>query len=190
MTDLETFISLNYVSTFVFDGIEATLEDADNLRSRIRHSIIREYRTINLEKAIEVYRPIFDVIFAHVDSATHCLPIFTTNYDLTIEKFCNEQYSQYDLIDGLEEDSLQREMFWNSQEFQRFRFYRKARHLVLFKLHGSVNWMRVTATGKIVQSLPMYDVIDSDQYQNTIIYPAGNKVATLEPYLTGYHYFS
>jgi hypothetical protein len=36
----------------------------------------------------------------------------------------------------------------------------------------------------------MYDLIDSDQFQNAIIYPAGNKVATSEPYLTAYHYFS
>ncbi len=36
----------------------------------------------------------------------------------------------------------------------------------------------------------MYDVIDSDEYQNAIIYPAGRRVATSQPYLTGYHYFS
>ena len=34
----------------------------------------------------------------------------------------------------------------------------------------------------------MYDVVDSDVYQNVIIYPAGNKVTTVEPYLTGYKY--
>lgn len=36
----------------------------------------------------------------------------------------------------------------------------------------------------------MYDVVDSDAYQNTVIYPAGNKVTTSEPYLTAYNYFS
>ena len=36
----------------------------------------------------------------------------------------------------------------------------------------------------------MYDAIDSDAYQNMIIYPAGNKVAISEPYVTGYRYFS
>lgn len=205
MTDLETFISLNYVSTFVFDRVEATLEDADKLRSLIRHSIIREYRTIDLAKAVDVYQPLFDTIFSHIDPATHPLPIFTTNYDLAIEKFCQQQ-SGYDLVDGLDVDSP-REVFWNPQQFESFRFHdlnlspifkayaefmpkSPPRQIVLFKLHGSVNWMRLSETGKIVQSLPMYDVVDSDEYQNTIIYPAGNKVATQEPYLTGYHYFS
>jgi hypothetical protein len=195
MTDLETFIGLEYVSSFVFDSAEATLEDAEKLRSLIRHSIIREYRTIDTENAIRVYQPLFDTIFAHVDAATHPLPVFTTNYDLAIEKFCQEQYS-YDLVDGLDEDSP-REIFWNPRQFESFRFYPsilaaqgQRRHITLFKLHGSVNWMRVASTGRIVQSLPMYDIIDSDEYQNTIIYPAGNKLATAEPYLTGYHYFS
>jgi hypothetical protein len=50
--------------------------------------------------------------------------------------------------------------------------------------------MRATDSGKIIQAPPMYDAIDSDAYQNMIIYPAGNKVAITEPYVTGYRYFS
>jgi hypothetical protein len=186
MTDLETFISLEYVSTFVFDGFEATLEDANKLRSLIRHSIIREYRAIDTTKVVEIYRPLFDNIFSHVDSTANCLPIFTTNYDLAIEEFCKKQYP-YQLVDGLCDS---RDATWNQGEFERFRLYSELPYLVLFKLHGSVNWMRVTATGEILQSLAMYDAIDSDAYQNTVIYPAGNKIANLEPYLTAYHYFS
>lgn len=207
MTDLETFISLNYVSEFILEGIDATPEDAERLRSRIRHLIIREYRTIDTEKAIKVYQPLFDTIFSHVDPATQPLPVFTTNYDLAIEEFCQKQYSDhcsYRLTDGLDEDSP-REVFWNPRQFELFAFgdpeiktffdeirgrKTQERNLVLFKLHGSVDWMRVASSRKIVRSLPMYDIIDSDEFQNTIIYPAGNKVATLEPYLTGYNYFS
>jgi len=201
MTDLETFLSLKYVSTFVFDGIEATL-DADKLRSLIRHSIIREYRTVDLTRALEVYQPLLDTIFSHIDPAVHPLPIFTTNYDLAIEKFCQQQIG-YHLVDGLDVDQP-REGCWNPREFEKFQFVdmsmwnlsnfsspdRTRRHIVLFKLHGSVNWIREMSTGRIVQSLPMYDLVDSDAYQNTIIYPTSNKGANLEPYLTGYHYFS
>lgn len=206
--DLETFLSLPYVSSFVFDGenlpaYEVNRNDVAKLRSLIRHSIIREYRTINVEKAVAVYRPLFDIIFSHIDPSTCCLPIFTTNYDLAIETFCNKQFIQYnfehflskqfiqyDLTDGMEDDSSEREIFWNPGEFERFRIYPQNNHIVLFKLHGSVNWMRITSDGKIVHSLPMYDIIDSDEYQNAIIYPAGNKITTSEPYLTGYNYFS
>jgi hypothetical protein len=191
--DLETFLSLHYVSSFILDGenlpnCEVNRNDAASLRSLIRHSIIREYRVIDTKKVVEVYKPLFDIIFSHVNSESYCLPIFTTNYDLTIESFCEKEYSEYDLVDGMEE--MLREVFWNPNEFENFRIQPQKRNIVLFKLHGSVNWMRLTSNGKIVQSLPMYDVVDSDEYQNTIIYPAGNKVATLDPYLTGYHYFS
>jgi hypothetical protein len=195
LTDLETFLSLQYVTSFVFDrqnpsAYEANRSDAANLRSLIRHSIIREYRSIDTQRAVEVYQPLFDTIFSHVDPATCCLPIFTTNYDLAIESLGVEQFSEYDFIDGMEDDPFQRQSYWNPMQFESFRIGRQVRPIVLFKLHGSVNWMRITSTGRIVQSLPMYDVIDSDEYQNTIIYPAGNKVATTEPYLTGYHYFA
>lgn len=206
--DLETFLSLQYISSFVFDGenlpaYEVNRNDVARLRSLIRHSIIREYRTIDIERAVAVYRPLFDIIFSHIDSSTCCLPIFTTNYDLAIETFCNKQFMQYDLenflnkqsmqydlTDGMEDDSSEREIFWNPLEFELFRIHPKNRHIVLFKLHGSVNWMRITSNGRIVHSLPLYDVVDSDEYQNAIIYPAGNKLTNSEPYLTCYHYFS
>ena len=35
----------------------------------------------------------------------------------------------------------------------------------------------------------MYDLLDSDEYQNAIIYPAGNKVANRDPYFSAYEYF-
>jgi len=219
MEDLETFLALDYISSFAFHSeppYEASRSDAENLRSYIRHSIIREYRNIDANKAVNIYQPLLDEIFSHLDSTNHCLPIFTTNYDLAIESFCDLKYSQYDLVDGMQENG--REVLWNRQEFDMFRMDHPAtnspesqkvftlfdqiyggldlgsqlpkRNIVLFKLHGSVNWMRMVPGGGIVQSLPMYDLIDSDQFQNAIIYPAGNKVATSEPYLTAYHYFS
>jgi len=189
--DLETFLNLQYISSFVIDGQKSAYEVNRNqvasLRSLMRHSIIREYRSIDAEKAVAVYKPLFDTIFSHLDSSTRCLPIFTTNYDLAIENFCSNQCMQYDFTDGMEE--MLRETFWNPLEFELLRIRPPNRQIVLFKLHGSVNWIRLTANGKIVQ-VPMYDVFDSDEYQNAIIYPAGNKVATSEPYLTGYHYFA
>lgn len=192
MGDLETFLNLHYVSSFVFDGGNpsayiANTYDAESLRSLIRHSIIREYRSIDLTRAIEVYQPLFDTIFNHLDSASQCLPVFTTNYDCAIENFCAELYPDYECTDGMEPGI--REVIWTPNEFEYLKIRDQVRQIVLFKVHGSVNWMRLMATGKVVQSLPMYDVADSDEYQNTVIYPTGNKVATSEPYLTAYHYF-
>jgi hypothetical protein len=192
--DLETFLSLDYISSFVCDtsdipSSEITRDLAASLRSYIRHAIIRQYRAVDPGKVVEVYKPLFDTIFTHLDATTHCLPIFTTNYDLAIETFCNTQYSGYELADGMD-DPVEREVRWNPWIYEWFKIDRNVRHIALFKLHGSVNWMRLTSSAKIVQALPMYDVIDSDEYQNVIIYPAGNKVATVEPYLTAYKYLA
>jgi hypothetical protein len=71
--DLETFLSLHYVSSFILDGenlpnCEVNRNDAASLRSLIRHSIIREYRVIDTKKVVEVYKPLFDIIFSHVNS--------------------------------------------------------------------------------------------------------------------------
>jgi hypothetical protein len=194
LSDLETFLGLHYVSSFVCDAgnipsTEITRGLAASLRSYIRHAIIRQYRAVDPGKVAEVYKPLFDAIFTHLDAASHCLPIFTTNYDLAIETFCNNQYSDYELTDGMD-DPVEREVCWKPWMYEWFKIHRKVRHIALFKLHGSVNWMRLNSSNKIVQALPMYDVIDSDEYQNVIIYPAGNKVATVEPYLTAYKYLA
>src|SRR6185295_8906053 len=59
MGDIENLLSLSYVSTFVFDsGYEVNKSVAASLRSLIRHSIIREYRAIDMKSAIEVYQPL------------------------------------------------------------------------------------------------------------------------------------
>lgn len=207
LNDIETFLNIPYASSLKYDPVflqakydptggaieEISLqrEDAAQLRHIIRHRIIQEYRQIDAKKAAEVYEPLFEVIFSAVDPALHCLPIFTSNYDLAIETFCKSRYSDYDLTDGLEHDWFKREeVFWDPSNFESFRISREARHIILFKLHGSVNWMRATDSGRIIQAPPMYDAINSDAYQNMIIYPAGDKVAITEPYLTGYRYFS
>ncbi len=71
MGDIENLLSLSYVSTFVLDsGYEVNKNVAASLRSLIRHSIIREYRAIDIKCAIEVYQPLFDTIFSHIDPAT------------------------------------------------------------------------------------------------------------------------
>jgi hypothetical protein len=191
LEDLETFLNLQYISSFLFDGDKSRLEvnrsQIASLRSLLRRSIIREYSTIDTIRAVEAYKPLFDIIFSHIDSSTFCLPIFTTNYDPAIEKFCSDQFEQYYYINGMEEDIG--ETYWNPSEFERFRIRPENLNIVLFKLHGSVNWISLTENGKIVQ-VPMYDVFDTDEYRNAIIYPASNKLTNSEPYLTCYHYFS
>jgi SIR2-like domain len=200
--DLEVFLNLPYLTAVQCDSkyqdtaalaegdTTITRDEAALLRSAIRHEIIREYRVIDHNAVQIVYEPLFDLIFRYVDPVGHCLPIFTTNYDLAIERFCEPLYSKYDLTEGLDVDPFSKTAYWDRNEFDLFSLRQGVRNLVQFKLHGSVDWMRITKSGRIVRALAMYDAMDSDEYQNAIIYPTGDKAANREPYFTAYEYFS
>jgi hypothetical protein len=103
--------------------------------------------------------------------------------------------SKYELEEGLELDPLAKAAYWNRKQFDLYSFNRYSlglvkRYLVQFKLHGSVDWIRSDKSGRIVRAPAMYDLLDSDEFQNAIIYPAGNKVANRDPYFSAYEYFS
>jgi hypothetical protein len=202
MGDLETFLNLPYLDTFqcnlkyqyaaapINGAITITKDEAALLRSAIRHEIIREYRVIDGNAVCSVYEPLFDLIFNYVNPAEHCVPIFTTNYDLAIETLCEKKYNKYALTEGLEVDSFSKTAHWKRNEFDLFNLWEGHQNLVQFKLHGSVDWMRQEKSGSIVRAPAMYDALDSDEYQNAIIYPTGDKAANREPYFTAYEYFS
>lgn len=202
LSDLETFLNLPYLTAFQCNSeyqyaaatsgepITITKDEAALLRSAIRHEIIREYRVIDGDAVCSVYEPLFDLIFRYVNPVEYCVPIFTTNYDLAIETLCEMTYSKYALTEGLEVDSFSKMAQWKRNEFDLFRLWEGHQNLVLFKLHGSVDWMRQEKTGHIVRAPAMYDALDSDEYKNAIIYPTGDKAANREPYFSAYEYFS
>lgn len=202
--DLEMFLNLPYLAAFQCNPEYATAEagtgravpitiakaEAALLRSALRHEIVREYRSIDHDAIVAAYEPLLDLVFSYVDPAVHCLPIFTTNYDLAIETLCETVGSKYELEDGLELDPISKTAFWNRSQFDLYRLGYGRRHLVQFKLHGSVDWIRSAKSGRIVRAPAMYDGLDSDEYQNAIIYPAGNKLANRDPYFSAYEYFA
>lgn len=195
MRDLEVFMDIPYLSSINCNlgdqgqDVVAKREQALRLRWLIRHAIIKEYRDIEIERVLEVYRPLFETLFSFIDPSRNCIPVFTTNYDLAIETFCHSAGLEFDLVNGLEHDTCEQEVIWNPSEFEHFQLGGQAK-IVLFKLHGSVDWIRVLKTDKVIKAAPMYDALDSDYYQNVLIYPTGDKMALGEPYLTAYRYFS
>jgi hypothetical protein len=194
--ELDTIIDLDYA-----DSIHGTLSEGGNrfgfslerdmakhLRIKLKHEIIKEYRNVDSEKAVELYTPLFDVLFRRL-APSLALPIFTTNYDPAIEEFCNIKYSDYALCDGFEFDPAARHLFWSRFVFDRWQPDANKRNLILFKLHGSTDWLKVRANNRIRRGQAMYDAMDSDAYENILIYPATRKIATDEPFYTGYEYF-
>jgi len=200
--DLEMVLSLPRLGTIQFEAeaeespefsetpITVTQAETATLRSLIRHQIIREYRTIDRDAVRSTYEPLFDLIFQYVNPAQHCLPIFTTNYDLAIELFCETSLGKYNLTEGLDMDPISKTASWSRGEFDRYSLWENHLNLVQFKLHGSVDWIRNEKSGRVVRAPAMYDALDSDEFQNAIIYPTGDKAANREPYFSGYEYFS
>jgi hypothetical protein len=89
------------------------------------------------------------------------------------------------LIDGFVQDKRTLDYVWSRDAFDGFDGATQ-NSLILFKLHGSTNWVRDQS--RIVKSpASVYGALDPD-YENVMIYPATNKVATKEPYFTAYDY--
>ena len=132
MGDLETFLNLPYLTAFQCNPeyryasatdegpITIKKEEAALLQSAIRHEIIREYRVVDGGAICSAYEPLFDMIFKYVNPDENCLPIFTTNYDLSIETLCETKFSKYSLTEGLEVDSFSKTAHWKRNEFDLF----------------------------------------------------------------------
>jgi hypothetical protein len=201
MGELDTVISLDYATSV--DGyrqlksasetrnVAFSLErkTAVRLRFLIKHAVIREYRDINAEQVVQLYEPVFERIFSKLDPTKQCLAIFTTNYDPAIEVFCQEEFEKYNLCDGFAYDPTDRQNYWHRSVFDSFQLAPRKRNIVLFKIHGSVDWLYVKSTKKLRRGQAMYDAMDSDAYSNVLIYPATRKIATADPYYSGYEYY-
>src|SRR5580700_2475383 len=198
MGELDVLIGLEYASsisgyrTFSSGGYAPfNLEPqvAKRLQSLIKHAVIREYRDVDAGQTVKLYEPVFDSIFSRLDASKQCLVIFTTNYDPAIESFCEQKYDQYHICDGFAYNQADRHHYWHRSVFDNFQLVPEKRNIVLFKIHGSVDWMSVKALNKIRRVQAMYDQMDSDAYSNVLIYPATRKIATDEPFYSGYEYF-
>ena len=196
--ELDTIIDLDYASSV--DGMvdvgggqkgrfSLHRDTALRLSMRIKHEIIREYRNVNAEKTLQIYEPLFNVLFPYVPKHSGCLPTFTTNYDPAIEEFYRQRDGQYALCDGFNYDRAERQNFWSRSVFDKLQLETEKRNLALFKLHGSVDWVLVKSNQRIRRGQAMFDMMDADAYENVLIYPATRKIATDDPFYTGYEYF-
>lgn len=161
----------------------------DDARTHIEYTIIRQYSEVPLDQTLKLYDSVLDAIFSKISQDQNCLPIFTTNYDPAIERFCSAKAGSYRLSDGFRHDAAAREYAWDATEFHDFNLQSGKRNVVLFKMHGSVDWIHNKTRGTIVRSQPFHQMIDQTTYNNVMIYPATNKIAKDDPYYTAYDYY-
>lgn len=159
--------------------------DAAELENALRRKVFAAYRDIDPTKVVPLFNQLLDGIFDRLDSQKYPLVVFTTNYDPAIETYCRECRASYEIEDGFTEE-VGRDV-WRRQKFDNFVFPGRKKHVVLFKLHGSVTWAK--KSGQVVK-LPFGIYAGSQEdFENVLIYPARRKVALDDPFFSAYDYF-
>ena len=154
---------------------------AQRLNSWLREQVFLHYRHVdednkNLSLLANILNPLLQ--------ASHPLIVFTTNYDPAVEILCRERI-KCTLVDGFRHDALRQEYFWDREIFDNTSFVPGTNSLVLFKLHGSTDWVKRDA--RIVKSVPLFGGEDA-LHKNVLIFPATRKIAIEDPYFTCYDY--
>ncbi|HUV60383.1 MAG TPA: SIR2 family protein [Desulfatiglandales bacterium] len=157
------------------------------LRTDIEIQIFEHYGNLDNSLVVETYKPVFDILLGSLNE-DKILPIFMTNYDRIIEYYRESENEKVCMIDGFGEmvpDSGER--IWNRNVFDNFQAEQGKPNIVLFKLHGSIYWYeknkRIVYAPIAIQRGP------KERIKNVLIYPAMYKIATNEPFFTGYDYF-
>jgi len=166
--------------------LAGVVQDAERLELDLRREVFSHYRHVVAADTHAVFAPLFDLAFAKIRSDTSPLVVFTTNYDPAVEEFCNIRSGDYALENGFFHDASARRYEWKKSQFDEFRLTDKKRNIVLFKLHGSADWIKI---GEACVKAPPFFADDRSGYENILIYPARRKVAIAEPFFTAYDYF-
>ena len=118
------------------------IDELNSLKGTIREVLLNSFDI--REDKVGLIKHMYDTIWSIMESyGTNEFHVFTTNYDLVIEEYCNE--SNLDIINGFRPYRYQKLVWddvWNHDG--------EKPSLYLTKLHGSISWRR-DADGEIVE---------------------------------------
>jgi hypothetical protein len=143
---------------------------------------IYEYYTItmaDLDLLKKIYLDLFDFFL----NKRNTVNIFTTNYDLAIEKFCGSE--RINLIDGFAYDDSMDMSVWNPNLFTNEKDS-DGHRINLFKLYGSLNWMEHVQYGFVKLGDNQTRIMTGFMQNNLVIHPtlSPKEDEQLEPYKT------
>ncbi len=159
-------------------GSITRLEENRQLRDRIRDLVVEHYSEIDTERVVELYSPLF------VRLTDFCpVIVFTTNYDLAIEKL--HESGVVELVDGFSTEKYLKPR-WSTEAYDFYHPSATTPEVVFFKLHGSVDWVRTPSEGIQRIDIPKRDLSGAEK---VIAYPSElKKEIHEEPYRTSYDY--
>ena len=152
--------------------------DASSLLTWVKQQVYEHYRS----REDNAKTKLLHGLLTRMGVAPGFTVVFTTNYDPSVEEMCRTNHLK--IVDGFRHDEDHRDYVWDRRVFETFSRTGNAT-LVLFKIHGSTDWLM--HSGRIVRSAPSSDAPGAG-YQRMMIYPAQSKVASEEPFFTGYDY--
>lgn len=132
---------------------------------QLLHDVILTKYQLNDEQALiplgQTLSPILNFMMKYSDK----INVFTTNYDGTIEEFIRHS-NLYRLVDGFRPDNNQ-EFVFEPSIFED-EFDSEPSPIFLYKLHGSLNWVKRRHT---ILRISVEQKLDPAKYTNLIVYP-------------------
>lgn len=160
-----------------FDSI-TRLKEHVQLHDQIKDLVFEHYSEVDENAAIGLYSPLLSQLADHGP-----LIVFTTNYDLAMEKL--HESGLIELIDGFPREKYLKPR-WSKEAYDTYQAKDQTGDIVLFKLHGSVDWVPTPSNGIQRIDIPKRQL---GGVERVIAYPSQLKVEIHEePYRTNYDY--
>lgn len=211
---LEEIINIGYIVNFnefiaTKNKLDATLSpvsastNTSNYSAVLRGVLRKEKEEIYIckklfskikKKLFEVYRPKIDINYlnnygnffntlielSEKSNQKIFIPIFTTNYDVVIEKY----------FETLDNKNIEIINFFNNKNnfdqtiLKNKRLIKKI-NILIMHLHGSIFFYK-DKDEDLVKNLEISEYLESNRYENQIIYPLKDKTPREEPFFTYY----
>ena len=160
-------------------GSPGRLNEIVKFHNHIKDLVVEHYSEIEVNKAYSHYAPLY------AGFSIYFLPVFTTNYDLSIEKFYEHPKARVRLIDGFKKDKVTIP-HWSDKVYEDYVPKKEGNDIILFKLHGSVDWVK-TPGGDIQRTEAKQR--DPGSLKTVLVYPTRTKMGIHEePFRTNYDY--
>ena len=170
-------------------------DEISMLKAKRKHLINTIYETYAWNyKYDDVLKNTLDPLIGLRKKPSTTVNIFTTNYDQSVERYCEIRGHEINLVDGF---ALKSKKYVWQGEFEPAKDFSSNtdQHadvftVCLYKLHGSLMWRKNLVTKKIVKS-EGEELPRDRNYTNLLIYPTKSpKISGDEPYKSTFEAFS
>ena len=147
--------NMQYQSPNFHIGYSEIVDGLEELKSIIRRILLDSFRL--KPESVSIVREVYDSLWSAMkDSGSDAFQILTTNYDLVIERYCDE--AGWELVNGFIPTISGLQRRWSEKWSPD-----TDKPLYLTKLHGSVSWQKESNSGEVIEiGAPGIRIADDD----------------------------